>query len=135
MSRANRKLAVCLGCGDPREIAAKGLCFTCYRRQARAAERAALAVGRHNPALGREERRVVKAFGQIITGLADLAASRNDVYAILEILRPYLRVAEDVIFGAGSVNIERKEFEFTVHGDADNAGFSGSGDHADQDPS
>lgn len=125
MNSGVRKVVACVACGEPREIAARGLCFKCYRREVRAAERA-LATDRHSPGIRREQKKVIKAYAQVMSGLADLAVSHNDVHAILDILRPYLRLAEDLIPGAGSVNSEHQECEFTVHGGVDNADINGS---------
>ncbi len=118
MSNVARRLDRCRRCGEVREIAARGLCFRCYRREARATERA-LTIDRDAPGIRREQKRIIRAYAQVMSGLADLGVSQEAVREVLTTLSPYLRPAADLIPGCCSVNTERAQLEFTVHADAE----------------
>jgi hypothetical protein len=85
-----RKSAVCLNCGEPREIAAHGLCFACYRRQERSEDRKFATVDRHSPAVRREHKKLFRGFTNVMVGLADLGVQEADVLAIRRMLEPYM---------------------------------------------
>ncbi len=81
---AARKYTACVECGDPREIAAHGLCFRCYHRQRRADV--------HDPQYGKQTARAACALlGRVFVLLQTADA---DEQAILKILRPYLAVVQ-----------------------------------------
>lgn len=84
-----RRLDSCINCGDEREIAAHGLCFTCYRRKERAAERAENPLG--NGWLLKDHRKAFTVVTRILTALSDCPAiEQSDRQKIQMILRPYL---------------------------------------------
>lgn len=89
-----RRVARCEICGEERELATKApaRCFMCYRREERARARRVdrPIIDRHNPGPRREQKRLIRAFGLVMSGLADLAVSRHDLLAIRELLKPYL---------------------------------------------
>lgn len=111
-----RKIEECMACGEPREIAARRLCFRCYRREGRATESAGQS-DPHNPGIRREQKKAIRAFAQVMGALADLAVSQEDVQEILDILRPYLRLIANYIPIAETVNSEHFA-ALTVHNDA-----------------
>jgi hypothetical protein len=118
-----RKVDGCLNCGETREIAAHGLCFTCYRREDRANNRQFAMVDRHNPGLRKEHKKLFRGFTNVMAGLSDLGVSKADVLAIRRMLDPYvvciaefLAPASDQAEVGGAVNSERQSGEvFTVH--------------------
>jgi hypothetical protein len=55
-----RKTAACINCGEPREVAAFGLCFKCYRRDKRDCNQISLTPDRHNPGLRREHKKIFR---------------------------------------------------------------------------
>ena len=84
-----RRLDGCINCGEVREIAAHGLCFTCYRRVERAAERAENPLG--NGWLLRDHRKAFTVVTRMLTALSDCPAiEQSDRQKIQMILRPYL---------------------------------------------
>ena len=115
-----RKSDECAACGEPREIAAHGLCFRCYRREARGLK-GVNCPNPHNPGIRREQKRVIRAFSQVMGGLADLAVSQEDIQDILDLLGPYLRLIANYIPIAERVNSERAT-AFTVHNRAGDGG-------------
>lgn len=89
-----RKTEACINCGEPREIAAHGLCFACYRRQERADDPRFAAVDRHNPGIRREHKKLFRGFSSVMNGLADLGVQSADVLTIRRMLAPYLEPIE-----------------------------------------
>jgi hypothetical protein len=87
---AKRKTAACLNCGESREIAARGLCFRCYRQGERADDNKFAAAGRHMPAVRREHKKLFRGFTSVMVGLADLGVQEQDVLAIRRMLEPYV---------------------------------------------
>jgi len=86
-----RRIDNCLECGEVREIAAHGLCFTHYREKQRANERQLPpGVDRHSPGVRREQKKLFRGFTSVMVGLSDLGVSRADVLAIRRIVEPYL---------------------------------------------
>jgi hypothetical protein len=79
----------CTNCGEVREIAAHGLCFKCYRREERTADRPVDSVDRHNPGIRREHKKLFRGFTGVMVGLSDLGVAITDVLAIRRILEPY----------------------------------------------
>jgi len=114
-----RKIEPCVECGEPREIAAHGLCFTCYRRKDRELHLGTAVVDRHSPALRREHKKMIRAFAAVMGGLSDLAVNKPDVLAIRKLLLPYLEPVADFLGVAprseGPVNSEQRGYQFTVH--------------------
>jgi hypothetical protein len=103
----------CINCGEVREIAAHGLCFTCYRRQERADDRGFAAVDLHNPGIHREQKKLFRGFTAVMAGLSDLGVQKEDVLTIRRMLDPYVaRIAE--FLGPA---FEHREVEGAVHGE------------------
>jgi hypothetical protein len=69
-------------------IAARGLCYKCYRAEERTRERAT--PDRHNPGMHREHKKLFKALSSVMGGLADMGCVRDDIFDIKKILQPYL---------------------------------------------
>jgi hypothetical protein len=116
-----RRVDSCTNCGETREIAAHGLCFTCYRRDDRAKDRQ-FAVDRHNPGIRREHKKMFRGFTAVMAGLSDLGVQRSDVLTIRRMLDPYVAPIADFLGPAspeeveGVVNGEQKSGDlFTVH--------------------
>ncbi|SRR5579871_3706746 len=117
-----RKAESCINCGEVREIAAHGLCFRCYRRQERAEERQLAGVGRNNPAIRDEHKKVLRGFTSLMSGLSDLRVQANHVRTIRQLIDPYLEPIAEILApeppeeGQLMVNDERDSEEpFTVH--------------------
>jgi hypothetical protein len=114
-----RRTEGCVRCGECREIAARGLCFTCYRRDARAREGIPEFVDRHNPGIRREQKKLIRGFAAIMGGLSDLGVSRPDVLAVCNRLMPYLVTVADYLgfptVNGARVNGDRARSAFTVH--------------------
>ena len=85
-----RRIDSCTNCGEIREIAGRGLCYMCYRRQERADGRRFAGVDRHTPAIRREHKKLFRAFTAVMTGLSDLGISKDDVFTIRQTIEPYL---------------------------------------------
>jgi hypothetical protein len=85
-----RRIDGCKDCGETREMATCDLCFTCYRRQERAADRQFAGVDRHTPAIRREHKKLFRGFTAVMTGLSDLRISKEDVLTIRQTIEPYL---------------------------------------------
>ena len=119
-----RRLDGCLNCGEVREIAAHGLCFTCYRRNERAEDRQYAMVDPHNPGLRKEHKKMFRGFTSVMAGLSDLGVSKTDVLAIRRMLNPYVAPIAEFLAPAsgqdeveGAVNGEHGSGDlFTVHG-------------------
>jgi hypothetical protein len=85
----------CLTCNEMKAIAARGLCYKCYRAEERSRERAT--PDRHNPGMRREHKKILKAFSSIMVGLADMGCVRDDIFDIRKILQPYLEPIEQYL--------------------------------------
>jgi len=84
-----------MNCGENRELAAHGLCFTCYRRTERTIRcEAEGIVDRHTPGIRREQKRLIKAYTTIMSALADIGVSSEDVSKVQELLGPYLSIVD-----------------------------------------
>jgi hypothetical protein len=83
-----RKVDACMNCGEERGIAAHGLCFQCYRRQERAADRTY--VDRHNPGVSPDQKRILSGFAKLMAGLGDIGVPRGAVLLIRRMISPYL---------------------------------------------
>ena len=92
-----RRTDGCINCGEVREIAAHGLCFTCYRQRERADR---ISVDRHNPGVRREHRKLFRGFAAVMSGLSDLGVSKTDVLAIRRLLEAYLAPIFEFLAGA-----------------------------------
>jgi hypothetical protein len=110
-----RKTDVCINCGETREMAAHGLCYTCYRKDERADDRKFAGVDRHNPGIRREHKKLFRGFTSIMGGLSDLAVSSADVITIRGIIGPYLTAISKFLApvpaqdeGDGEVNGEQQ---------------------------
>jgi len=112
-----RRVGICSECGESREMATSHLCFACYRRAERAEERAASAVvDRHSTSIRREHKRALRAFAQVMAGLADLGVSKQDLVEIKEIITPYLQPLMEYFPTASPVNVN-KQAGVHVHSD------------------
>src|SRR5688572_20429506 len=113
---SRRPVGTCLNCGEPREMAAHGLCFTCYRaasrEQASHDDRHAVA-DRHQAMLKKEAKRLLRGFNHVMNGLADLRVTEADVMTIRNLLNTYLEPITSVLVGRG-VNSEHV-FQDAVH--------------------
>jgi len=111
-----RRVAACAECGESREMATSELCFACYRRAQRAEERAAAGIDRHSTPIRREHKRALRAFAQVMAGLADLGVSKQDLVEIKEIITPYLQPLMEYFPTASPVNVN-KQARVHVHSD------------------
>jgi hypothetical protein len=82
-----RKVEACMNCGETRNIAAHGLCFTCYRRGTRQTKH------RESKSVSTENFRLVAGYCQILKALATIEVIEGDVVSIKRILAPYLEPA------------------------------------------
>ena len=118
-----RKTDGCLNCGEIREIAAHGLCFTCYRKNERAVEGKFAGVDRHDRGIRREHKKLFRGFTNVMVGLSDLGVSNPDVLRIRGIIDAYLTPISQFLTPApaqdkvgGEVNSEQESGTlFTVH--------------------
>ena len=117
-----RRESSCINCGEIREIAAHGLCFTCYRREDRAKDRQSVVVDLHNPGIRREHKKIFRGFKSVMDGLSDLSVQRSDVMAIRHMLDPYVAPIAEFLGPApqneneSAVNGEQKSGDLlTVH--------------------
>jgi hypothetical protein len=114
-----RRTDGCMNCAEVREIAAYGLCFTCYRKNERARDRQTAEVDRHSPGLRREHKKLFRGFTGVMVGLSALGVSNDDALKVRQIIGPYLEpIAKFLAPGGetGEVNSEREPPEqFTVH--------------------
>jgi hypothetical protein len=85
-----RRIDSCTNCGEIRGMAGHGLCYACYRREERAADRQFAVIDRHTPAIRREHKKLFRAFTAVMTGLSDLGISKDDVFTIRQTIEPYL---------------------------------------------
>lgn len=105
------RIDTCRDCFRGRRIAADGRCYQCYRRIKR---NEAAPVDAHSPAIRREQKKTIRAYCQILAGLADLRVSHDDAQEVLAILDGYLGRAAEYLRGPG-VNSEQPGHTFTVH--------------------
>jgi len=105
------------------EKSANGLCFKCYRKDERTADRKFAGADRHDPGIRREHKKLFRGFTNMMVGLSDLGVSNSDVLRIRRIVDAYLRpiakfltpapLSEDV---GVEVNGEQQSgILFTVH--------------------
>jgi hypothetical protein len=92
---AKRRTARCLNCGEPREIAAHGLCFACYRREERASD--GRYVDRHNPGVTPDQKKILNGFAKLMAGLGDIGVPRGTVLLIRKTIQPYLVPVQDLL--------------------------------------
>jgi len=85
-----RKTESCINCGEVREMAAHGLCFSCYRREERAEDQRFAVADRHNPAIRREHKKLFRGFTSVMVGLSDLSASARVVRGVRDLIEPLL---------------------------------------------
>jgi hypothetical protein len=116
-----RRVGTCSECGESREMATSQLCFACYRRAERAQERSSAVVDRHSTPLRREHKRAIRAFAQVMAGLADLGVSKQDLVQIREIITPYLAPLMDYFPTASRVNVNTPS-RVHVHAESDAPG-------------
>jgi len=84
-----QKFGTCEKChAEMKAIAARGLCYKCYRAEERSRERAI--PDRHNPGMHKEHKKLFKALASVMGGLADMGCVRDDIFDIKKILQPYL---------------------------------------------
>jgi hypothetical protein len=111
MKKMWRRIDRCLNCGEVRELAAHGLCFACYRRDARAQVRPELNVDRHSPGIRKEQKKLIKAFATLMGGLADLGVSKDDVLRVQAITAPYLITVLQYLQLEDQLNVQASERE------------------------
>jgi hypothetical protein len=107
-----------MNCGEEREIAALGLCFTCYRQGQRKTQRGEdIFADKHNPGLRREHKKLFRGFAGLMAALTDLGVYRGDVLIIRAMLTPYLEpIAKYLEQRTEPVNGEQEsKTAFTVH--------------------
>lgn len=87
-----RKRNRCMNCGEVREHAAHGLCFMCYRREERQSlkDDGEAVIDRHAPGIRKEQKRILRGFASVMTGLADIGAGHDQILQIRAILNPFL---------------------------------------------
>jgi hypothetical protein len=109
-----RRIGSCTKCGEPREMAAHGLCFRCYRTEARAGEGRLADVDRHSVAVRRERTKLFRGFLNVMVGLNELGVSEADVIVIRRMLEPCLTLVSKLLVPeteirtrAADVNSER----------------------------
>jgi len=124
--KSQRRSDECERCGEIRELAARGLCYRCYRNEAREKERRERPVDRHNPGIRREHKVLFRAHANVMAGLTDLKVSRDDIMEIKGIIEPYLEPIQQYLNAVNSeqatkdvhgdkpVNSEQRNEEFTV---------------------
>jgi hypothetical protein len=112
-----RRINGCINCGEEREMAAHGLCFKCYRRVERGAERAENSIG--NGWLLTDHKKAFTVVTRILTALSDCPAiEQSDRLKIQMILRPYLDKLADCFAPKEKrkpVNGEQKLAVHSVH--------------------
>ena len=69
-----RRIDICQSCSEEAEIAAHGLCYTCYRRVER---QAAYDKSGWNPGDTRKQKRLARAHGKLIEALLDFGAGTH----------------------------------------------------------
>jgi hypothetical protein len=69
---SSRSIKPCEGCGEEREIAARGLCFKCYRRQEREQKELWAKPDRHARQLRKAQRTTRNAWMKIWNALDEL---------------------------------------------------------------
>jgi len=106
-----RRIDACLNCGETREMAAHGLCFKCYRREDRADDRQFALVDPHNPGLGKEHKKTLRGFTNVMAGLSDLGVQKDDVLKIRRMLDPYVALITEFLGPAS----EREELDGAVN--------------------
>jgi hypothetical protein len=106
-------------------MATSQLCFACYRRAERAQERTSAVVDRHSSPLRREHKRAIRAFAQVMGGLADLGVSKQDLLQIREIITPYLQPLMEYFPTASHVNVNTQP-RVHVHTESDVPGSATS---------
>jgi hypothetical protein len=85
-----RKHDSCMNCGEVREMAARGLCFKCYRAAQRV-EKASLWTRQGKGWLLKEQKKAFTVITGILKAIADCPGlEEDDVKQIRNILRPYL---------------------------------------------
>jgi hypothetical protein len=94
-----RKFERCINCGDEREIAAKGLCYTCYRQQAREKDR--WPVDRHSGAINKERQKLFQAHAALMVALGKMGVGKADIEDVIRIVRPYLTPISEQLRFAG----------------------------------
>ena len=121
-----RKVDGCVQCGEQRDIAARGLCFTCYRRWERAQTPFAPAIDRHSSAIRKHEQKLYAAYSQVMIGLGKLGLSGQHVQEVIRVIRPYLEpIASQLRLSGETVNGEHESGKrFTVHTVGENGGES-----------
>jgi predicted amidophosphoribosyltransferase len=90
----HRRIDVCMNCQKELPIAAHGLCWTCYRREQRAAKRI------HDPhegGLRKTHQKIVRAYAKLMSALIDLQASRADIAEVKRTLAIYLEPIRELL--------------------------------------
>ncbi len=131
MKDNQRKTAPCMNCGEEREIAAHGLCFTCYRREERAGDNPWAAADKHNRGALKTQRKLRKVVTTILNAVDEGAEllMDQDVAGIRSILRPYfMRMAEGLPEGKSRDDVN-SEHGSDVHVHTNDEGLSVNSEH------
>jgi len=79
------RIGICVKCEKEAEIAARGLCYGCYRSE----ERAIVGRDRHSGALRRDHDKLFTAHTEMMRAMRRSGVNREDVRKILGIMQPY----------------------------------------------
>ena len=91
----DRRIGECINCGLEKPIAAFDLCYTCYRREGRQADRKFL--DKHNPGVTRDQKRILSGYAKMLGGLGDMAVPRGTVLLICRMIKPWLVPVEQLL--------------------------------------
>ncbi len=106
------RIDVCLKCEKEAQIAARGLCYGCYREEERA--NVAAPRDRHSGALRRDHDKLFTAHTEMMRAMRRGGVNREDVRKILGIMQPYWQPIAAFLRDSVPVS-EQKENLFTVH--------------------
>lgn len=131
MTDSARRRAACMNCGREREMAARGLCFKCYRAEERRAENPWAAADRHNRTKLKAQRKLRTAVTSILNSVDNVIEFMDEehVETIRGVCGHYLAALASGLpstssKGANTVNSE--------HEDAVNSPLPESGGLANQ---
>jgi hypothetical protein len=93
-SVVQQKLITCAECLESREHAAQDLCHRCYRRRERArTEKESMLNGELTPAT----KRLLRSYTRVITRLADLGLSRDEILEIRDLIAHHVEPVADYL--------------------------------------
>lgn len=105
----SRLIKVCEGCGEEREMAARGLCFKCYRREEREQNERWAKPDRHATQVRKAQRKTRNALMKILNGVDELDDANLVPESTCEQIREILHPEIDKIAGSleATVNSEQ----------------------------